>query len=405
MRQGQILRKVTIPALATGDGLSIPVNLGGYRISAIQMPPVWATAALTFRARAERYRLPNQVLPTGVVAGLAVDNTNAFDAQMTDRVTIIRNGSEAYPAKVDPIDISALMAAATIAQSKHGILWVFQQETGGEETGVVDVEVDKTAADYSSAIAAWAQYSVASRTLPPSGIVVPIGAIHVEEGGSGAFTWGTGSITAETEAYHDFVDVPEMLVPCSTLALDSSAATYTYGGSGIARLGTGLRFTVSGAVNQTIAGSNVAAGKFGAWLLYILSDDTELAIQLGNAYGSLADAQAALNDHVKNPMLALFGTLVVQNGTGSNFVPGTTNLDASNITSTFEIKGPTHFNIHDDAGAELSVTAVANRLIVLAADLKEDLQGAASIQLRSGTSATPVDQTTSPELTLVLEPV
>ncbi len=402
MRHGQIIRKVTIPALASGDGLSVPVQVAGYRISAIEMPSVWAAAGLTFRARARRFRNPNQVKPTGVAAGLAVD-ANAFDAQMTNAVTIVRNGAEVYPKKVDPIDISALMLAATIDQSKNGILWVFQQETGRDEAGVVDVEVDKTAADYSTAIEAWAQYSVATRTLPPSGIVVPIGAIHVLEGGSGPFAWGTDSITAETEAYHDFVDVPEMLVPVSTLALDGAAATYTYGGSGVMRLGDGSRVTLSGAVNQVIAGSNVAAGKVGAWLLYALADDVELAIQLGNGYESLADAQGALNHHVKNPYLALFGTLIVENDTVSNFVPGTTNLDATDITSTFEIKGPTHFNVHDDAGTEMSVTVAANRLVQMAADLKEDLAGAQSIQLRSGTSATPVDQTTSPEVTLILE--
>lgn len=402
MRRGHIVVPVQIPA--GGTGLSVPIRVAGYRVQSIQMPPVWAAAALTLRGRVLHFSRPNQVVPNGVVAGLGVD-ANAFDIQMANAVTLLQNQSEAYPAKVDPIDISAVIsAAATIDVNDRGVLWVFQKITGGAEAGIIAVDQDKTAADYTSDIAAWAQYSVASRTLPPDQAHVPIGAVLVNEGGSGPFTWGTGSITAEGEAYHDFTGVPEMLVPVATLALDGAAATFTYGASGVIRLGDGTRVTLSGKANVVIAGSNVATTKFGAWLFYALADDVEIAVQLGNSYESLADAQGALDTHVKNPMLALFGTLIVQNGTGGNFVPGTTNLDASDITATFEIMYPTHVNMHDDAGTELSITVAANRLVELGADLHENIAGAASLQFRSGTSSTPVDQTTSPTIQVVLEP-
>ncbi len=404
MRHGRIVVPVQIPT--GGTGLSEPIRVAGYRIAAVQMPSVWATAALTFRALAKHLPRPNQVAPTGVNAGLAVD-ANAFDIQMTNAVELFFRRNAEFPAKVDPIDISAVIsAAATIDTNDFGVLWVFQKITGRAETGVVAVDQDKTAADYTSAIAAWAQYSVASRTLPPSAHHVPIGAVLVNEGGSGSFTWGTDSITTETETYHDFEGVPEMLVQVATLALDGAAATFTYGGSGVIRLGDGTRVTLSGKTNVTIAGSNVADGAFGAWLFYALADDTELAIQLGNSYGSQADAQGALDNHVKNPYLALFGTLIVENQTGANFVPGTTNLDDATedgITTTFAIMRPRLLNVFDDAGTELSVSVAADRLVELAGDLKEDLASAAVIQLRSGTSGTPVDQTTSPTIQVVLE--
>ncbi len=403
MRYGRIVVPVQIPT--GGTGLSVPIRVAGYRVQAIQMPPVWSTAALTFRGLAKHFKRPDQVAPSGVVAGLAVD-ANAFDIQMTNPVTILHRQGEVSPAKVDPIDISdVISAAATIDINDYGVLWVFQKITGGAETGVIAVDQDKTAADYTSAIAAWAQYSVAARTLPPDAFHVPIGAVLVKEGGSGAFTWGTDSITTETETYHDFVGVPEILVRVATLVLDTGAPTFTYGGSGVIRLGDGTRVTLTGKANVTIAGSNVADGGFGAWLLYALADDVEIAVQLGNAYASQADAQGALDDHVKNPYLALFGTLIVENQTGAAFVPGTTDLDAATedgITSTFEIKGPTHLDLQDDAGNELSLTAAANEFVVLDSGSKEALEGAASLQFRSGTSGTPVSQATSPTLQVVL---
>ena len=258
-----------------GAGLSDPVKIRNYKVAAIQMPSVWVTAGLTFRASSVETPGRTQVIPNGVVAGLAVD-ANAYDIQMTNAVSLQVNGAPAViPALVDPIDISALIsAAATINTSQDGILWVFQNAAG-----VVAVEVDVTAADHDSEIIAWAQYSKPSRTLPPAFGMVPIGAVHVLEGGSGAFTWGTGSITAETEAYHDFAGLPEVLIRAASIALDTSAATFTYGAVTV-RLGTGARIAATGKPNVVVPGSNVVAGDVGAWLIYVLADDSEYRHQV-----------------------------------------------------------------------------------------------------------------------------
>ncbi|KKL20380.1 hypothetical protein LCGC14_2456060, partial [marine sediment metagenome] len=208
-----------------GAGLSDPVKIRNYKVAAIQMSSAWQAAGITFRGNSVETPGRTQVVPNGVVAGLAVD-ANAEDIQMTNDVTLQVVGSpHVTPSKVDPIVIDDLLsAAATIDTNDHGIMWVFQNLAG-----TVDVETDKSTADHTSAIKAWAQYSKPSRTLPPAFGMVPIGAVHVNEGGSGAFTWGTGSITAETEAYHDFAGLPEVLIRVASLALDGGAATFTYG--------------------------------------------------------------------------------------------------------------------------------------------------------------------------------
>lgn len=397
----QVRKIVRIP---TGDcGLSEPLDIRGYRPAAIRIPGDWTTANLTFRGGPSEPGPVTQVVPNGTVAGLAVD-ANAEDVQMTNAVTLETRKSFYTPAKVDPIDISALLsAAATIDTGDHGILWVFQKLTGSSEDGVIAVETDKATADHTSAIMAWAQYAVSSRDLPDAELYVPIGAVHVNEGGSGAFTWGTDSITAETEAYHDFAGLPEILIrEDGTLALDAGNPTFTYGAVTF-RTGTGTRVAATGKANVTISGSNVADGEVGAWLLYVLADDVEYALQLGNDYPTLADAQAAVANHRKNPMLALFGVMYVQNESGGNFVPGTTNLDAANVTTTFATYGPRFDDVDDSDGTEVTVTATADRMVTLTGDEKEALTGLATLQVRSGTSATPTDQVNSPTLELCLE--
>ena len=401
MRFGQVRRTVQIPSGATG--LSHPVDIGGYRISAIEMPGVWAAATMTFRGRGTRYSPPDQVLVNGVNAGLGPD-TVAADIQMANAIQLVFRQEIVRPALVDPIDVSALLAAATIDVNDHGILWVFQQITGGMEVGIIDVEVDKTAADYTSEIAAWAAWATAARTLPTRTHLVPIGAVHVNEGGSGSFTWGTDSIAAETEAYHNFTGIPEVLIRLASLVLDAGAATFTYGAATI-RLGTGERIALTGNANIVISGSNVADGDFGAWIFLALANDVEIAVQLGNNYPTLLDAQAAITHHNRNPKLAHIGSMTVENQSGGNFVPGTTFLDAASVTTLFSTEGPHHKDIYDDAGTELAVTVAADQFVELAADLKEDLSGIQSIQLRSGTAGTPVDQATSPSVDLILDRV
>lgn len=396
---GLITQKV-VRIGTSSDGLSLPFKLDGYRLAGIKIGGTWATAAITLRARATPPPNLTQVVPNGVSAGIAVD-ANPEDVQMTNAVSLqVKGGSVWTPAKVDPIDISALIsAAATIGTSKYGTLWVFQHPDG-----TVAVETDVTAAAYTSLVQALGQYAKPTRPLPPSADLVPIGAVHVQEGGSAAFTWGTDSITAETETYYSFKGMPEVLIRAASLALDAGAATFTYGAA-TCRLGTGARIAASGKANVTIAGSNVVAGKVGAWLIYVLADDVEYALPFGATYSSLKDAQAAVDGHTPNPLLACIGAMYVVNASAADFIPGTTLLDKSGIGTTFETFGPVFANVYDDAGTESSIAAAADRCVLLTADLKENIEGPLWLQLRSGTSATPVDQTGNPDLEVMLEKV
>jgi hypothetical protein len=388
----------TVRIGTSSDGLSLPFKLDGHRLAGLQVGSSWQTAAITLRARNTAPPNSTQVVPNGVSAGLAVD-ANAYDIQMANAVTLqVKGGLEHTPAKVDPIDISALIsAAATVSTSKAGALWVFQ-----DGAGTVAVDPDKTASDHNSAIIALSQYAKPTRTLPPAADMGPIGCVQVTEGGSGAFTWGTDSITAETETYYSFKGVPEVLIRAASLALDAGAATFTYGAV-TCRLGTGVRVAASGKANVAITGSNVLDTKVGAWLIYVLADDVEYALQLGAAYSSLKDAQAAVAGHTANPLLTCIGAMYVVNASSADFIPGTTFLDASGISTTFETFGPTFANVYDDAGTESSIAVAADRCTLLTADLKENISGPMWLQLRSGTSATPVDQTGNPDIEVMLE--
>ncbi|OHD26416.1 MAG: hypothetical protein A2Y38_18920 [Spirochaetes bacterium GWB1_59_5] len=275
----------------------------------------------------------DQVL-TSAGAGVGVDAAPA-DIETTTAIVIRKGGMDWPVAVIAAIDISAMAAGgATISTSKHGVAWVFANTAAG-----ADVEVDIDTSVHTTAIAAWAAWATATNTLPPGTDDVCIGAVHVEEGGSGAFTWGTDSITAETEEYKSFFGLPGVEVTVASLALDAAAATFTYGAVKV-RLGDGTRVAATGKANVTISGTSVADTKTGAWLIYVLADDSEIAKQLGAAYATLAAAKDAVRDHNKNPYLAWIGTMYVVNTSGANFVPGTTELDAPGIATTFTTEKP-----------------------------------------------------------------
>ena len=273
-----------------------------------------------------------------VGAGLSVD-ANANDIEMDSAITVRWNGID-YPfAQEDPIDLSTkTINTNTIATSRADAAWVFADVS----TGITDVQSSSLAeATTTTALGALARYSMASTTLPVTSRQVPIGVLSLLEGGSGAFTWGPDSVTAETEVYYSFRGVPAVITPAASFAATGgAAATFAYG-AGICRLGTGTVVSYTGktgvafdAVNKT----DVPHGKTGVWFLYVLADDSEIAAQFGGAgYDSLAAAQTAVRAHNANPLLPIVGVIYVQNQSGADFVPATTNLNVAGLTSTFSI--------------------------------------------------------------------
>ena len=72
---------------------------------------------------------------------------------------------------------------------------------------------------------------------------------------------------------------------------------------------------------------------------------------------------------------------------------------ATAITLQGSIDGTTFYNVYDDTGTEVSITVAASRHIALN---PSEFASFPYLKLRSGTAASPTDQTNSPELKLVL---
>ena len=281
--------------------------------------------------------LRDQVIFATTGPGLSVD-ASAQDVETDNAVKIRHNGADYDLAAAAAIDISALIGqASTVSTSKAGALWIF----GNVDGSTMDVEPDKATQAYDSAVEALAQYSIATLTLPPSNSDVPVGVVQVTEGGSGAFTWGTDSITNETETYYSFNGAPTIISELASFAIGTTETAVTYGACKF-RLGTGTVVTATGKANVTIGTSTIADGYTGAFILYALADDTEVVVRVGTSgsavdYASYEAAQRGAWSKCYNPLMPELGILYVTNNSGATFTAGTTALTAKGITATFEI--------------------------------------------------------------------
>lgn len=283
-------------------------------------------------------KFTDQVLRSSAVGragvGLAVDDGGAQDVQFDNAIHYQIDGIEYYKALDAAVDISAECAGAgdTVAQGTSGALWLFV-----DRAGAVDGETADGTDDYASAVIALAQYSRSSQL--PIANKVCVGVVQVTEGGSGAFTWGTDSITGETETYYSFHGLPGIESAIASLAAHTTATQITYGAGAIV-LGTGVRVTLTGKAGVAFAGTDtVARGAVGAFLLYALADDTECLVTKGAAYASLTAAQEAVRDMAPNPLMPLLGVVYVE-ARKAAFVAGTSALDSAAYRVTYTRMGP-----------------------------------------------------------------
>jgi hypothetical protein len=296
-----------------------------------------------------------------LAAGLSVD-ANPEDVETDNAITIRYQGTEYDIAAQAAIDISTKTGGGnTIATSRADAIWVF-----ANPAGLVDAQSSIAAqALTTTALGGLARYSVAALALPPTAVgaaMVPIGVVSVLEGGSGTFTIGTDSITTETEVYYSFKGRPAIVTPAASFAATGGAtATFAYG-AGICRLGTGTVVSYTGKTGVAFDADNktsVTTGLTGAWLLYVLADDSEIATQIGGAgYSSLAAARAAVRAHNPNPLLPVIGAIYVTNASGADFVPATTNLNVAGLTSTFDIVAAGARFL--DAGSDLTAAKIGD---------------------------------------------
>lgn len=267
--------------------------------------------------------------------GLSIDS-NAENIE-TDNAIVIRHKGQLYAvAAVTAADLSAIATAAgdSITQDKIGTYWVYSNTAGtldgesafGDEAAIT------------TAIQAEAQFSVATNTLPPGTDDVIIGGITVAPT-SGAHVFGTTALTT-VGTFFDIIRKPSVEVAAASFArVSATAATYVYGAVTFV-LGSGVRVVATGKTGCTLAGTNIANGYTGVWLVYGKADDVEYALQLGYAYATYQAAVDAIRAHKPNPYLALIGTIIVENASGAVFIPGTTALGKGGITATFNKNGP-----------------------------------------------------------------
>lgn len=264
---------------------------------------------------------------------LAID-ANAENIQ-TGTAVIVRSDGRLYVVAADSeIDISAETAGGdVISDDSFGVLWVY-----GERGGDTDVETPVTPQVATSLVQALAQ----NMPSPPSAGAVPIGAVGVEvDTLGGDFTIGTTELddAAVTDTYYSLFDLPGVLSALASFALVADAATFSYGAATV-RLGTGTVVTLTGEAAHALGAGTVANGLVGAWRLFALADDVVHATQLGGAYTSLEAAKDACRQARRNPLLPELGRIFIENESGAVFTAGTTKLDASGITATFQSLGP-----------------------------------------------------------------
>jgi hypothetical protein len=286
---------------------------------------------------------PDQVVASstaGTITGvtLDVDDGSAVDLETNVAVVIQHKGIRyAIPAEAAIDTAGNTCNGDIVTTSTTGAFWLF-----ASSADAWDVEQAVTAGTqaFASAIAAIATYSLATNTVPPGTDDVAVGLVTVTEGGSGDFTWGTDSITDETEVYYSLEGLPAVET-AGTIALDAGAATYTYAAC-VLRLGTGVRISASGKANATLQAQEVAPSTCMAFGVYILADDVEIAVPLfvDGAHATVASATAAVRDLTPNPLMPMVHVIYVLNGSASEWTAGTDFLDAASITTTFASAGP-----------------------------------------------------------------
>lgn len=221
----------------------------------------------------------------------------------------------------------------TIGIDQFGVLWVYNRAGHAD----LQMAVSSAAETELTDIAALAQPIPA----PPAVGDVPLGCIMIEANSS-LWEWGDSSegeidLDSDTATIYDFLNVPTVYVAMASFALDASAATFTYG-AGNAVLGDGTQLVITGKANVAFPTGEltvIATNTVGAYVLYILADDDEIPVQIGAAYAGLRAAKIAVENLRPNPLLVKLGEIYITNDSGSNFTPGTTNLDATGITVEF----------------------------------------------------------------------
>ncbi|KKL88350.1 hypothetical protein LCGC14_1925580 [marine sediment metagenome] len=265
--------------------------------------------------------------------GLAAHATPE-DLQTTTVVVASYKGEHfSVAADVAAVVATILGTGNTIGVSQFGCIWVF-----GNKTANIALAVPSAAETELTDIAALAQLMP---TVPTEGDV-PIACLMIEADAS-EWEWGhasNGRIATDsaTATFYDLLNRPYITSAMASFALDTGAATFTYGAA-VAVLGDGTALAITGKATVAFPAGEVTAivsNKVGAFILYALANDDEIPVQIGAAYATIQAARLAVDNLNPNPLLVELGRIYIENGSGADFTPGTTLLDATGVTVTFE---------------------------------------------------------------------
>lgn len=146
-----------------------------------------------------------------------------------------------------------------------------------------------------------------------------------------------------------FADLTALRTRINTGTLNSAGLVIKAGSSAIVKAGSAFAALAGGAVVVKAANTDMSAlvgtlatAKSAVWAFYI---DSAGVITTSAKTADANDAAAALALMPASPdNKAMIGFIVVANASGSNFVGGTTALDAASITTTYyNTTGPTAF--------------------------------------------------------------
>jgi len=275
----------------------------------------------------------NRIVP-GFPAGLDIDDGNAENVETNAITYVYYNGVVVAIAVDAELDTSVgVTASSDVDTNDKGALWIYAD---AEAPTVCTCEASHPGATSGETTAVGALRWLDADHYQRNAGEVPIAVVTLTEGGSGAFTWGADSISAETEAFVDFVGSPGVVTEVADIIVTAGASSTTWAhGAGAVVLGDGsfVALTAQTAlpVNNATA---IANGAFGAFMLYVLSDGGAEALQIDADATTHDAALLECETEVGNPYLACIGYLIVENRSGSSFTPGTSDFNGSGITTT-----------------------------------------------------------------------
>lgn len=137
--------------------------------------------------------------------------------------------------------------------------------------------------------------------------------------------------------HQDLLDILNVIMRANNFVLNSGGLAIKGASSAVVKTGNAINAVIKGVLIAKAAGDmpalsgTVANGKKAAWIFTIKADGSLTTTASNLDAANLADIVLPQTPDDE----ALIGFVIVENGTGSNFVGGTTALDTSNLTVTY----------------------------------------------------------------------